>query len=361
MPRKFNFNPGPATLPLSVLQKIQAEFLDYHGMGMSIVEMSHRSKEFEAILAHAKQNMRDILGIPATHEILFLGGGASLQFSMIPMNFLGQGETADYVNTGEWARRAIKEAKLFGKVNVAGDTEAQNYTHLPKDLKFLPDSRYIHITSNNTIFGTQWPAFPEAGKVPMFVDMSSDFMSRTVDVSKFALIYAGAQKNAGPAGVTIIILRKDLMERLAKREIPTMLQYKTHLDNDSLYNTPPTFAIYVVELVTDWIKEIGGLKKIEEVNNQKAKLIYDTIDSMPDFYRGTVQKEHRSKMNLTFRLPSEDLEKKFLKEAEAKDFYGLKGHRSVGGMRASIYNAFPLEGVEKLCAFMKEFASKNKK
>lgn len=361
MVRKFNFNPGPATLPLSVLQKIQAEFIDYHGIGMSIVEMSHRSKEFEAILQHTKQNLRDILGIPETHEIIFLGGGASLQFAMVPMNFLGKDQTADYVNTGEWAKRAIKEAKLFGKVNLAGDTEVANFTYLPSELKFLPEARYVHITSNNTIYGTQWPGYPETGQVPLFVDMSSDFMSRRVDVSKCALIYAGAQKNAGPAGVTIIIIRKDMLSRVVAREIPTMMQYKIHVENNSLYNTPPTFAVYMVDLVTDWIKEMGGLKKVEEVNNQKAKLIYDTIDSMPDFYKGTVKKEHRSKMNITFRLPSEDLENKFCKEAEAKNFYGLKGHRSVGGMRASVYNAFPLEGAEKLCQFMKEFAIKNKK
>ena len=273
MVRKFNFNPGPAVLPLSVLQKVQAEFNDYHGVGMSIVEMSHRSKEFEAILAHAKQNFRDILGIPETYEIIFLGGGASLQFAMIPMNFLGKDQVADYVNTGEWARRAIKEAKLFGKVHVAGDTEKENYTYLPDNLQFSKEAQYVHITSNNTIFGTQWPSYPETGDVPLIIDMSSDFMSHKIDVSKCALIYAGAQKNIGPAGVTAVIIRKDMLERLASREIPTMMQYKTHVDNNSLYNTPPVFSIYMIDLVTDWIKEMGGLAKIEEINDKKAKMI----------------------------------------------------------------------------------------
>ncbi len=362
MVRKFNFNPGPGALPLSVLQKAQAEFSDYRGVGMSIVEMSHRSKEFEAILAHVKQNFRDILSIPETHEILFLGGGASLQFAMIPMNFLGKDQVADYVNTGEWARRAIKEAKLFGKVHVAGDTESHNYTFLPENLQFSQNASYVHITSNNTIFGTQWPSYPQTGDVPLLIDMSSDFMSRKVDISKYALVYAGAQKNIGPAGVTAVIIRKDMLNKVVAREIPTMMQYKTHIENNSLYNTPPVFSIYMVDLVTEWVKEMGGLQKMEEFNDKKAKMIYDAIDSMPDFYKGTVtNKEHRSKMNITFRLPSEELEKKFDQEATAKNLYGLKGHRSVGGMRASVYNAFPMEGVEALCQFMKEFAAKNRK
>ncbi|NUM33556.1 MAG: 3-phosphoserine/phosphohydroxythreonine transaminase [Candidatus Brocadiae bacterium] len=362
MVRKFNFNPGPGVLPFSVLQKVQAEFTDYRGVGMSIVEMSHRSKEFEAILAHVKQNFKDILGIPEGYEIIFVGGGASLQFAMIPMNFLGKDQVADYVNTGEWARRAIKEAKLFGKVHVAGDTESDNYTHLPSELVFSSNAQYLHLTSNNTIFGTQWPSYPETGNVPLIVDMSSDFMSRKVDVKKYAMIYAGAQKNIGPAGVTAVIIRKDMLDKVVNREIPTMMQYKTHVENNSLYNTPPVFSIYMVDLVTEWIKEMGGLQKIEEMNDKKAKMIYDIMDSMPDFYKGTVtQKEHRSKMNITFRLPSEDLEKKFEKEATAKNLFGLKGHRSVGGMRASVYNAFPIEGVEELCKFMKEFAANNRK
>ena len=360
MVRKFNFNPGPATLPLSVLEKVQAEFLDFKNAGMSIVEISHRSKEFEALLEHAKATLKEIMGIPDTHDTIFVGGGASLQFAMIPMNFLGENECADYVNTGEWSQRAIKEARAFGKVNLAACSEADKFSYIPNQFNFSPEARYLHITSNNTIFGTQWPSFPEAGQVPMFVDMSSDFLSRRLDVNKFSLIYAGAQKNAGPAGVTIIILRKDMLGRVVSRKIPTMLQYKTHLENNSLYNTPPVFAIYMCSLVFDWIKEIGGLEKVEEINEKKARLLYDTIDGMPEYYKGTVQKESRSRMNVTFRLPSEELEKKFVSEASKLNLHGLKGHRSVGGIRVSMYNALPLEGIEKLTAFMKEFAATNK-
>ena len=360
MVRKFNFNPGPATLPLSVLEKVKAEFVDYHEVGMSIVEMSHRSTEFEAILKHAKDSMRQIVGIPDSYEIIFLGGGASLQFAMIPMNFLAEDKTADYVCTGEWAQRAIKEAKLFGKVNTAGSSETEKFSYIPTELKLTSDASYVHITSNNTIFGTQWASYPEVGSVPLICDMSSDFISRKIDVNKFDLIYAGAQKNVGPAGATVVVIKKSLLEKVVKRPIPTMLQYKTHVDNNSLYNTPPVFPIYVIDFVMDWVKEIGGIEKVEEINDKKAKLLYDTIDELSQFYLGTVKKDSRSKMNITFRLPSEELEKKFISEAAKQNLYGLKGHRSVGGVRASLYNAFPLEGVEKLTQFMKEFYTKNK-
>ena len=361
MTRKFNFNPGPATLPLSVLEKVHSEFLDYQGKGMSIVEISHRSPDFDAILKQTKKNILDILELSDNYEIVFLGGGASLQFAMIPMNFLGEDQCADYINTGAWSQKAIKEAKLFGKVNVVASSESDNFKHIPTALNLSSEARYLHITSNNTIFGTQWQTFPDSGQVPMLVDMSSDIFSRRLDAGKFAMIYAGAQKNAGPAGVTIVIIRKDMLERVVTRKIPTMLSYKTHIDKDSTFNTPPVFAVYMIQLVTEWIKEMGGLGKVEEINRQKSSLLYQTIDSMPKFYQAVVtDPQSRSHMNVTLRLPSEELEKKFIAAAAAKDFHGLKGHRSVGGIRVSMYNALPLEGIEKLTQFMKEFAANNK-
>jgi len=334
---------------------------DFQGTGMSILEISHRSDAFEKCLARAKQNLRDIMDIPNDYEIIFVGGGASTQFAMIPMNFLGDDQTADYVCTGEWAQKAIKEAKLFGKVNTAASSEKESFRYIPKEFKFTADARYVHITTNNTVYGSQWHTFPETGAVPLFADMSSDIMSHKVDIRKFSLIYAGAQKNLGPAGVTVVIIRKNLLERVVpNRKIPTMLQYKTHVEKDSLYNTPPVFAIYVIALVTDWTKQIGGLAKIEELGQQKAKLVYDTIDAYPEFYRGMIDKDSRSKMNATFRLPTEELEKKFASEAEARGFLGLKGHRSVGGMRISMYNAMTVDGIQALCAFMHEFVKKHK-
>lgn len=360
MKRIHNFNPGPAALPLDVLKKIQEEMLDYQGTGMSILEISHRSKEFEACLSRTKDSLRKLMGIPDTHEILFTSSGGSLQFTMVAMNFLGEKQVADYVLSGYWAEKAFKEAKLFGKVNVAGTSEADKFSFIPNSFQFTPEARYVHITSNNTIYGTQWQTYPDTKGIPLFADMSSDFMCRQIDVSKFALIYAGAQKNIGPAGVTIVIIRKDLADKIVPdRKIPSMLDYRTYIKENSLYNTPPAFAIYAVGLVAEYAEKIGGAKKIEEINRQKAKLVYDTIDAFPKLYKGTVKPESRSLMNAPFLLPNEEVEKKFLKEAGAKDFIGLKGHRSVGGCRISMYNWVPLESVQKLTEFMKEFAKKN--
>lgn len=361
MDRKFNFNPGPAILPLEVLETAGRDFVNYKGLGMSMLELSHRSKDFEKVLTKAKADITEILGIPEGYEIIFVGGGASTQFAMVPMNFLAEGKSADYVDTGTWSSKAIKEAKLFGNVNIAASSKEQKFDHIPTTFDFKADAAYVHITSNNTIYGTQYKTFPETGNVPLIADMSSDFMSHTFDVSKFSMIYAGAQKNAGPAGVTVVIIKKDMLEKVVDRPIPTMLKYSTHVDNNSLYNTPPVFNIYIVGLVAEWILKQGGLSKIQEINEAKGKLLYDLIDAMPEYYRGTVQKDSRSLMNATFRLPSEELEAKFIEEAKGKNLVGLKGHRSVGGIRVSMYNAMPYEGIETLCAFMKEFAAANPK
>ncbi len=358
MERKSNFNAGPATLPLPVLEKIQAEMIDFRGAGMSILEMSHRSKEFTAVLDNTKASLREVMDIPSDYEILFLGGGASQQFAMIPMNFLQTGQKADYISTGSWSQKAIKEAKAFGDIQVVGSSEDQNFSFIPQNLEFSPGAQYVHLTSNNTIFGTQWKNYPETKNIPLFADLSSDILCRKTDVSQFSLIYAGAQKNAGPAGVTIIIARREFLEK-DKNDIPIIFRYKTHLEKDSCYNTPPVFQIYVVGLVLEWIKEFGGLLKMGEHNQRKADLLYNTIDENPGFYKGTAEKESRSLMNATFRLPSEDLESKFISEASSLNLHGLKGHRSAGGIRASMYNALPFEAVEKLTSFMKDFAQKN--
>lgn len=359
--RKWNFNPGPATLPLSVLEKLKESTVELNGLGMSILEISHRSKDFEAILNDTKKLYHELLGFSEEYDTIFLGGGASLQFAMIPMNFL-DGGVADYVVTGSWSKKALKEAKLFGKPNVAASTESENFTRLPKEeeIKYSTDSRYIHFTSNNTIYGTQWHKFPKTPEgIPVFCDMSSDILSRKFDPDKFSLIYAGAQKNLGPAGVTIITMKKSLLNS-AKEGLTTMLSYKTHFNENSLYNTPPVYAIYVIKLVLEWAKELGGLSKIEEINDKKAELLYSIMDKYPDYYKGTVKdKNSRSFMNVTFRMPSEELEAKFIKEASSAQFHGLKGHRSVGGIRVSMYNALPLEGIEKLCQFMEDFKKKN--
>jgi len=361
MVRKFNFNPGPATLPYSVLEKAHSEFLDFKNSGMSLMEMSHRSKNFDAILENTKNNLRTILSVPEDYEIIFMGGGASTQFAMIPMNFLGADQTADYVNTGVWSTRAIKEGKLFGKVNIAASSEETKFDRIPTEFNFSENATYVHITTNNTIYGTQYKTFPNVGNVPLLADASSDFMSTKIDISKFSIMYAGAQKNAGPAGVTVIIIKKSMLDRVVDRPIPTMLKYSTHVSKNSLYNTPPVYPIYMVGLVAEWILEQGGIEKIQAMNEAKAKLVYDVMDEMGDYYHGTVQKDSRSLMNIPFRLSSEDLEKKFLAESAEKNLHGLKGHRDVGGIRASIYNAMPIEGVEALATFMKEFAAANPK
>lgn len=358
--RIWNFNPGPATLPLPVLEKIKEEIPDYDGTGMAVMELSHRSKPYAAIHTEAKNHLIQLLGIPENFKILFLQGGASLQFAMVPMNLLGNGKSADYINTGAWSKKAIKEASILGSAKVAGSSEDTNFNRIPKqsELTLDPSAVYVHITSNNTIAGTQWTMFPDTGDVPIVSDMSSDILSRQLDFSRFGLIYAGAQKNLGPAGVTVVILRDDLVAQ-SREDIPTLLRYATHVDKDSLFNTPPTFAIYIVKLVLEWVKDQGGLEAIEKTNQSKGKLLYNTIDNNSEFYRGTVELESRSLMNATFRLPSENLEATFISEALASGFGGLKGHRSVGGIRVSMYNAMTLEGIKALTEFMVDFAKKN--
>jgi len=358
--RVYNFNPGPAVLPEPVLKEVQENLMALPNVGMSILEISHRSSTFENILNETIENLRKLANIPQNYKILFLGGGASLQFSMVPLNLMPPKNKADYIVTGSWSKKAVKEAKRVGTVNIAASTEEENFKRIPKqeELKLDPNASYVHYTSNNTIFGTEWHYIPEVGNVPLVCDMSSDIFSYPFDVSKFGLIYAGAQKNLGPAGVTIVIIREDLLER-SQDSLHTMLNYKIHAENNSLYNTPPVFGIYIVGLVAKWLLSIGGLEAIAKINDEKAKLIYDAIDNSNGFYRGHAEKDSRSKMNITFRLPNEDLEKQFVKEATERGLVGLKGHRSVGGLRASVYNAFPIEGAKALVEFMKEFQQKN--
>ncbi len=356
--RIYNFNPGPAALPLPVLEEIQKDLLNYKGEGISVLEMSHRSKTFDGIIKDAERLLKEIMEIPDNYKVLFMQGGATLQFAAVPLNLIGDGQFAEYVNTGSWSTKAIKEAQKLGKqVKVIASSEEDNFSYIPTNFTVSPDAAYVHITSNNTIFGTQYAEYPDTGNVPLVADMSSDIACRKVDVSKFALIYAGAQKNMGPAGVTVVIIREDLIEK-SPENIPTMTSYKIIGGKDSLYNTPPTFAVYVVKLVLEWMKAQGGLEKIEQVNRQKAQMIYEILDQS-SFYRGTARADSRSLMNITFRLPNEDLEKKFVAEALENGMLGLKGHRSVGGIRASIYNAVPMEAVEKLADFMKKFEKAN--
>jgi phosphoserine aminotransferase len=356
--RVINFSAGPAVLPVSVLEQIQTDLVALPGVGMSILEISHRSKAFEAILARADADIRALAGVPSNYKVLFLQGGASLQFSMVPMNLLGSGQTADYIDGGSWADKAIKEAKRVGTVNVAASTKGENYSRLPKqsELKLTPGAAYVHMTSNNTIEGTEYKELPEVGGAPLVNDTSSDMFSRPIDVGRHALIYSGAQKNMGPAGVTVVIVRDDMLAR-SQKSLPTMLNYAVHAENGSMYNTPPVFAVYALGLVMKWLVGQGGLPAIGAVNERKAAKLYAEIDRS-GFYRGTAHKDCRSLMNVTFRLSSEELEKRFIKESTAAGLDGLKGHRSVGGMRASIYNAFPEDGVDALVAFMREFERK---
>jgi phosphoserine aminotransferase len=357
--RIHNFNAGPAALPLSVLEEIQTGFLNFKESGMSIAEVSHRSKWFDEVIEDATARVRRLLKLDDHFHVLFLQGGASLQFCMIPMNLLPEGRSADYVNTGTWATKAIKEAKIQGKeVKVVASSEDKNFSYIPKEISFSPDAAYAHITSNNTIKGTQWASFPNTGGVPLICDMSSDIMSKPFDPSPFGLIYAGAQKNLGPAGATLVIIREDMLERVPKG-LPTMLKYTTFVEKNSMFNTPPCFAVYTIQLVLKWLEDtIGGLETMEKANREKAELLYRAIDES-EYYRGTAEKESRSVMNVTFRLPSEDLEKQFVQQAQEHGLGGLKGHRSVGGCRASIYNATTLEAVRALIGFMEEFARKN--
>ena len=360
--RVYNFSPGPAVLPLSVLEHAQRDLVALPGVGMSVLEISHRSKAFESILAEAKSLLAELLGIPTGYSILFLQGGSSLQFSMLAMNLLrGTGKTADYILTGTWGGKALQEAQREGQVNVAWDGKAQKYNGLPKagDVKLSADPAYVHFTANETIQGVEFNGEPGVGNAPLVCDVSSNFLSRPLDVRRYGLIYACAQKNAGISGVTAVIVRDDLLERVPKG-LPVMLDYKLQAENDSLYNTPPTFAIYILMLIGRWLRdEIGGLAKMAEVNRAKAKLLYDVLDEHSDFYRGHAQKDCRSQMNVTFRLPSEELETAFVKGAHSLGLFDLKGHRSVGGIRASIYNAMPRNGVEKLRDFMLDFRKKS--
>jgi phosphoserine aminotransferase len=357
--RIFNFSAGPAVLPVPVLEEAQRDMLSLPGVGMSVMEISHRSKTFDEIIAHAESGLRQLLNIPDNYRILFLQGGASLQFSMIPMNFLPADGSADYVITGSWGKKALKEAKKLGSVNVAATMADGGFTRVPsrEEMSLTPHATYVHITSNETIEGVQWKREPNVGDVALISDASSDILSRAIPVDRYGMIYAGAQKNIGPSGVTVVILRDDLLERIPEG-LATMLDYRTHVENNSLYNTPNTWGIYIINLVCKWLQEKGGISAMERENEQKARLLYDAIDAT-DFYRGHADVDCRSTMNVTFRLPAEELEKKFVSEATAQGLDGLKGHRSVGGIRASIYNAFPREGVEALVSFMKDFERRN--
>jgi len=356
--RIHNFSAGPAALPLPVLKEVQKDLISYKGEGLSVMEMSHRGKTFDGIIKDAEKLMKEVMGIPDGYKVIFMQGGATLQFATVPMNLIAEGQSADYINTGSWATKAIKEAQIIGKkVNVIASSEDRNFAYIPTQYKINSDAAYLHITSNNTIFGTQWHNFPDTGNVPLVCDMSSDINCRRIDVGKFAMIYAGAQKNMGPSGVTIVIMREDMMGK-SPANIPNLCSYKTIGGKDSLYNTPPTFGIYLIKLVLEWMKSCGGVDAIEKINREKASLIYNVIDNT-DFYKGTVDKDSRSLMNVPFRLPSEDLEKEFISGALENDISGVKGHRSVGGIRASIYNAVTLDDVKALVSFMQEFERKN--
>ena len=356
MSKVYNFNAGPAMLPPEVMETAQNSFVDYKNLGYGIMEASHRSPEFGEIIAKAETNIRDLLTISDDYAVLFLQGGASTQFAMVPMNFLSRNGSADYVLTGSWSEKAVKEAKLFGDVQIAASSQQTNYKHIPKfdEWRLNENACYLHITSNNTIFGTQYHTYPAvANDRPLVADMSSDILSKRIPINDFGLIYAGAQKNLGPSGVTLVIVKKELAEQ-SSSSLPSMLNYTTHIKSGSLYNTPPTFAIYMVYLVTEWLLEKGGVDGIERMNNEKAKLLYETVDC-DEYYTGPAETANRSFMNVCFRLQTEELETKFIGEVAKEGMIGLKGHRSVGGLRASIYNAMPLEGVKKLRDFMLDF------
>ena len=358
MARTYNFNAGPAALPLSVLEKAQSELLDFAGTGMSVMEISHRSKDFQSIIDSAEANIRKLMGISDDYEVLFLQGGASLQFAMIPQNLLREGKSADYIDTGSWASKAIKEGKICGNVNVAWSGKDEKYIRTPKqsELKLNPDAEYVHICSNETIGGIRFPEFPKT-TAPLIADMSSEMMSRVVDVNQFGMIYGGAQKNIGPSGLALVIIRKDLIER-ASDNVNIFLRYKTHAEKKSLYNTPNTWGIYIVKLITDWMESLGGVAGIQKINEAKANALYSELDSS-DFWKTVTDKDSRSIMNVVWRLSSEELEAKFVDEAKKAGMIGLKGHRSVGGIRASIYNAVPKEAIDALISFMKDFKAKN--
>ncbi|SDP17274.1 3-phosphoserine/phosphohydroxythreonine transaminase [Desulforhopalus singaporensis] len=356
--RVFNFSPGPATLPLEVLEKAGKDVVDFQDTGIGLIEMSHRSKEFMTVAADAEANLRELMNIPQNYKVLFLQGGASSQFFMIPMNLLGDKKKATYLDTGTWSNKAIKEARIFGDIDVAFSSEDSSFNRVPEDGEYTvsEDSEYLYYVSNNTIYGTQFPTAPSTSKM-LVCDMSSDILSRPVDVSRYGIIFAGAQKNLGPAGVTIVIIREDLLDTTPEN-VPTMLRYKTHADKDSMFNTPPCFSIYVMGEVLKWLKRQGGVEAIEKHNKEKAAMLYEAIDQS-DYYRGHAETASRSIMNISFNLPTPELEVKFIAEAAAIGLNGLKGHRSIGGCRASIYNAFPRNGIEKLVAFMRVFETNN--
>lgn len=360
MKRIYNFNPGPATLPLDVLKEAQAEFLDFAETGMSILEISHRSKAYEQVHNQAKADILDLMGLGDDYEVLFIQGGASLQFAMIPLNFASREHRGSYVLSGTFSSNAYKEAAVLEVGDIAASTKDENFKRVPRqdELKINPDAAYLHVCYNNTIYGTEFHYIPETGNVPLFADMSSDLLSRPIDFSRFSLIYAGVQKNLGPAGVVIVVAKRELIQS-SPDILPTMLRYDTFYKKNSLYNTPPAFSIYIVGKVAAWIKACGGLEEMARRNAIKAKLLYDAIDQSDGFYRGHADIDSRSFMNVTFRLPNEDLEKKFVAEALQKNLSGVKGHRSVGGMRASIYNAMPIEGAEALADFMNSFRKSN--
>ncbi len=358
--RVYNFNPGPATQPLEVLKEAQSEFLNFKGTGESIIEISHRAKEFEAVLDQAKADILSLMGLGDDYDVLFLQGGASTQFAMIPMNFARDGKVGSYVVSGSFAEKAYKEAEILGVGHIAATSKDDDFRHVPTqdEIKIADNAAYLHLCYNNTIYGTEYHYIPETNGVPLVADMSSDMLSRPLDFSKFTFIYAGAQKNLGPAGVVVVVAKKSFID-VKHKDIPTMLRYGIHLEKNSLYNTPPAFCIYMVGKTVAWIKAQGGLTAMAEKNAKKAKILYDAIDNSNGFYKGHAAKDSRSFMNVTFRLPSEELEKKFVDEAKAKSLCGVKGHRSVGGMRASIYNAMPIEGVERLADFMETFRKAN--
>lgn len=358
--RIFNFAAGPCTLPLPALEKAQAEFVDYQGTGMSLIEMSHRGKQYDEVHQSALKLLREILAVPDTHDILLLQGGATLQFAMVAMNFAVEGKTAEYVNTGAWAKKAIADAKLLTPTRVVWTGEAESFMRMPRvdELTWSPDAAYLHLTSNETIGGIEMSSYPDTGAVPLIADSSSHILSRPVPFDRLAVVYAGAQKNLGPAGLAVAFVRKDLLDR-ASDKVPAYLKYRIHAKEASLYNTPPVFAIYMMKLTLDWVKSVGGLAEMERRAVKRSSTIYDAIDRSGGWYRSPVDKASRSRMNVVFRLPTEDLEKKFLAEAGAAEMSGLKGHRSVGGCRASMYNAMPIEGAERLAQFMADFQKKN--
>ena len=359
MNRVYNFSAGPAVLPEKVLEKAAKELVCYENAGMSVMEMSHRSPAYNNIITEAEHLLRELMNIPDNYKVLFLQGGASTQFAMVPLNLFNKSKKADFVNTGVWSKKAIAEAKRYGDVNVVASSEEATFSFIPKlnPSEFNKDADYFYITTNNTIYGTKYAELPNTGKVPLVADMSSNILSEEIDVSKFGIIFAGAQKNIGPAGVTVVIIREDLIGE--EMDItPTMLKYKTHSDNASMFNTPPTYSIYMCKLVFEWIKELGGIKQLEIINKEKAAMLYNYLDSSKMF-KGTADKASRSIMNIPFVLPTEELNAKFIKEAKNEGFVNLKGHRSVGGMRASIYNAMPLGGVKELVDFMKKFEENN--